>query len=311
MRNRSISTTQLAKICGVSQGTVDRALNNRSGINMATKEKILRVAKQYGYRPKTRIKAVKDGKSHLVGVVVFNLDNPYFSDILTRIEKLCAANGYSTVVMFTNMDKKREIECIDNLYQMNVDGIVLSPINDDEEFRNYLSSLEIPIVTIANKLENIPFIGIDNSLAMAETVNMVIDKGYNNLIYVKPDLNNSDFSYAQKERLNSFLQIVEEKNLQYSVCESGEIKNEFKPDSQNAFICANDFTAIKIFDFANKNRAGIIGFDNVDIIDLFNLRLDSVAYDIKSTAVNVMQYLIKGELKEVPIPFYIIKRGSI
>ena len=46
----------------------------------------------------------------------------------------------------------------------------------------------------------------------------------------------------------------------------------------------------------SEQTAGIIGFDNVDIIDLFNLRLDSVAYDIKSTAVNVMQYLIKGEL---------------
>lgn len=311
MRNRSISTTQLAKICGVSQGTVDRALNNRDGINLQTKEKVLRVAKQYGYRPKTRIKAVKDGKSHLIGVVVFNLDNPYFSDILTRIEKLCAANGYSTVVMFTNMDKKREIECIDNLYQMNVDGIVLSPVNDDEEFGNYLSSLEIPIVTIANKLENIPFVGIDNSLAMAETVNLVIDKGYNNLIYVKPDLNNSDFSYAQKERLNSFLQIMEEKKSQYSVCESGEIESEFKPDLKNAFICANDFTAIKIFDFAKKNGAGIIGFDNVDIIDLFNLRLDSVAYDIKSTAANVMQYLINRKENKTPIKFEIIVRGSL
>ena len=51
MKSTRISTTKIAEICGVSQGTVDRALNNRAGINKNTKEKILSVAKEYGYRP--------------------------------------------------------------------------------------------------------------------------------------------------------------------------------------------------------------------------------------------------------------------
>ena len=50
MKNLQISTSHIAKICDVSQGTVDRALNNRVGINASTKEKILSVARQYGYR---------------------------------------------------------------------------------------------------------------------------------------------------------------------------------------------------------------------------------------------------------------------
>lgn len=50
MNNLTITTAELAKICSVSQGTVDRALNNRSGINAETKQKIINTAKQYGYR---------------------------------------------------------------------------------------------------------------------------------------------------------------------------------------------------------------------------------------------------------------------
>lgn len=311
MRNRSISTTKLAKICGVSQGTVDRALNNRSGINKTTKEKILRVAKQYGYRPRSTVKTVSDNRSHLIGVVVFNLDNPYFCDILTRIEKLCAANGYSTVVMFTNMDVKREIECIDNLYQMNVDGIVLSPVNSYEEFQNYLLSLEIPVVTIANRLEKIPFIGIDNATAMENTVDYVLSKGYENLIYVKPDLNNSDFSFAQKERLFGFEQALKQRGIEYAVCSSECAISLLNPNFKNALICANDFTAIRLYHFAKDNTAGIIGFDNVDLIDLFDLELDSVSYDIKTTAAKVMQYLINGKLDKKPIETEIVIRGSI
>ena len=61
MKKNSISTTQLAQICGVSQGTVDRALNNRKGINPKTKEKILAVANEYGYRPNIHARSMAGG----------------------------------------------------------------------------------------------------------------------------------------------------------------------------------------------------------------------------------------------------------
>lgn len=126
MKN-NISTTKLAKLCGVSQGTVDRALNNRKGISEKTKERILAVAKQYGYRPNIHARSIAGGRSMLIGIVVFDLNNQYFSDILMRIEEYCAKKDYSAVVMFTDKDPKKEIECIKNLYHMAVDGIVLCP----------------------------------------------------------------------------------------------------------------------------------------------------------------------------------------
>ena len=90
----SISTTKLAKICGVSQGTVDRALNNRPGISPSTKEKILKAAKEYGYKPNIHARSMAGGKSQLIGVVVFDLKNQYFCNILTRLEGYCSTLGY-------------------------------------------------------------------------------------------------------------------------------------------------------------------------------------------------------------------------
>lgn len=111
-RNR-ISTTQLAEICGVSQGTVDRALNNRKGISPVTKERILEVAREYGYCPDI------DGnmaapKTVLIGIIVPDLEDPFLVDSLAAIEKCVTAEGASTVVMFTEQDAEREIECIRN-----------------------------------------------------------------------------------------------------------------------------------------------------------------------------------------------------
>ena len=114
----SISTNELARICGVSQGTVDRALNNRKGISEKTKQRILDIAKEYGYKPNIHARSIAGGKSMLIGVVVFDLANQYFSDMLMNIEKYCAGKSYSTVVMFTDKDPQKEIECIKHLYHM-------------------------------------------------------------------------------------------------------------------------------------------------------------------------------------------------
>ena len=93
MKRNIISTARIAEICGVSQGTVDRALNDRKGINPKTKEKILSVAKEYGYRPNIHASCIAGGRSMLIGVVVFDLKNQYFS--LSFFEKNAEKTGNS------------------------------------------------------------------------------------------------------------------------------------------------------------------------------------------------------------------------
>lgn len=310
MNKTKISTTEIAKICGVSQGTVDRALNNRKGISAKTKERILNVAKEYGYRPNIHASSMAGGKSHLIGVVVFDLNNQYFSDILMNIESYCASFGYSTVVMFTNKDYEKEIDCIKNLYHMSVDGIVLCPVNDGEEYENFLLSLDVPIVTFGNKLERIPYIGIDNALAIEEAVTYVIEKGYRKLIYVKPELKQRN-TFAQTERLNAFVSVCEKANLSYIITDISKAEKEIEAHLSCCFICPTDIYAIKLLPVAKKHIAGIIGFDNIRLIDELALTLDSVSYDVQLTAKNAINYIINGVPIQKHIPHKVIKRGSI
>lgn len=310
MKINHISTTQIAEICGVSQGTVDRALNNRKGINPKTKEKILAVANEYGYRPNIHARSMAGGKSMLIGVIVFDLNNQYFSDILMALETYCSSKGYSTVVMFTNKDAQREIECIQNLYHMSVDGIVLCPINNGAEFENYLLSLNIPIVTIGNKLEHLPYVGIDNASAMTETVESVLHKGYERLIYIKPALQDKN-TFAQTERLHAFLKIMEIEHVDYTVTDFSNAENAVNTSKRNAFICPTDIYAVKLLHIAQKYSAGIIGFDNIRLIDDLDLKLDSVAYDVEKTARLAADYVIEGLTVSESIGYRIVQRGSI
>lgn len=311
MKSQKISTTQLAKICGVSQGTVDRALNNRPGINPQTKEKVLRIAKQYGFRLKNPEREASGKPSMMIGIVVFDLVNPYFAHIVTEIEQLCSEKGYDSVITFTDTNPKREIECIDNLYRMNVDAIVMCPVNSGEEFENYLLSLELPIVTVGNRLNRIPFIGIDNREAIYKMIDFILSKGYDRIIYVQSEPADSQYSFAQQERLKAFRRAAEEKHFDCCITDVSGAEQKLEPGRKNVFLCATDFTAIRLFEPARKAGTGIIGIDNVWLIDLFGLKLDSLSYDIKLTARSVVEYLIDGKPATEKIECEIVKRGSV
>lgn len=308
MKRQSISTTQLAEICGVSQGTVDRALNDRPGINPQTKQKILAAAKAYGYRPNIHARSMAGGKSMLIGVVVFDLNNPFFPDVLNSITKYCSDRNYSTVVMVTDRDPEREIQCIQNLYHMAVDGIVLYPVGAGESYGRFLQSLEIPVVTIGNRLENIPYAGLDNYQAMADAVSYAKEQGYEHLVYVKPSLKGSN-TFAQDERLRAFREHT--KDVSGVVTDLSGAEKALRSGKKNAWICPSDILAVRLLQKAQEKGVGLLGFDNIRLIDSMGLTLDSVSYDIALTAKQVADFIIDGAPITRPIPHRIVKRGSI
>ena len=103
-------------------------------------------------------------------IIVCDLDNRYFSDLVTAIEAEGAKRGYTTAVLLSHRDKTREIECIETLYAMGVSGICLCPINKGEDFERFMLSLNMPVVTVGNRLSGVTYVGIDNFAAVGETV---------------------------------------------------------------------------------------------------------------------------------------------
>ena len=156
MNKNGISTTQLAKICGVSQGTVDRALNNRKGINKETKEKVLAVAKEYGYRHAPDCNESTNEQLKIIGIVLPDLKNDSFVDLVCKIQDAALNKGLSTVIMFSSQSKEEEIKCILRLYRIGVAGILLSPVNCDDDFIKFLCSLDLPILTVNKKIDSLP-----------------------------------------------------------------------------------------------------------------------------------------------------------
>lgn len=277
MRNMKISTVTLAKICGVSQGTVDRALNNRAHISTETKEKILNTARLYGYRETVGDEKIDENMGQ-IGIVVFNLNNDYFSELIMEIERVLTERGFCTVVMMSHYDRGRELECLRKLYNAGVDGIILCSVNGGESFGRFLGLLDIPIVAVGNRVEGIPFVGIDDFAAMRDMTKHVLKSGFERLVYFSPALKYEDAT-AQRLRYEGFLDAAQ--GVAYeTVCDEERLNSEY--DGKTAIICSTDCYAVKAS--ARTKGAKIFGFDNLGTIEKYNLGIDSLGYSVSDIA---------------------------
>ncbi len=308
-----ITTTQLAKICGVSQGTVDRALNGRKGISPKTKEAVLKAARDYGYRPNIHASRLSGGKSHLIGIVVFDLDNEYFSDLVMELEALCRPAGDCAVVMFSHKDPAREKECLQQLWFLGVDGIVLCPVSQGKGFAEFLRSLQTPVVTVGNRIQGAPFVGIDDEKAMQEATCHALQYGYEELLYVTAALPKQGEvnAYAQQMRLKGFLSAAAA--VPHRVAERVETVEEMLPTERRAAIlCSTDYFALQLLPLCQQGKAGLMGFDNSSVLPRCGVQLDSVAYDSRGTAKAALDIVWGNRPPEdVTVRHKIVVRGSL
>ena len=127
-----ITTKEIAKICGVSRTTVHRALNNTGRISEKTKRMILETAEKNGYRPDLLATGLAKGKTYYIGVVVMDVNNRYFSQMLSALEIEARERGYFINITLHQNDKEIEKEQLCKLADYHVDGIILSSVNKGE-----------------------------------------------------------------------------------------------------------------------------------------------------------------------------------
>ena len=134
----AITTKDLAQLCGVSRTTIHRALNGTGRIKPETKEMILQVAKEHGYRPDLLATGLAKGQTYNIGVVVLDVKNRYFAQMLSMISTEAYARGYGVNITLHGGDAGTEREQLTRLADYRVDGIILSSVNEGEAYRTFL-----------------------------------------------------------------------------------------------------------------------------------------------------------------------------
>lgn len=156
----AVTIKQIAEYAGVSRGTVDRALNNRSGINPDVAKKIKKIASDLGYTPNRAGRALASHKKPLcIGIILNSIGNPFYEDVLRGIYS--AAEEYQDFSLQIHLrqlkgyDPLEQCNAIQELSHQDISGLIITPMNEESVRQSLLPLIQkgIPVVKLNSDLE--------------------------------------------------------------------------------------------------------------------------------------------------------------
>jgi LacI family transcriptional regulator len=298
-----VTIKDIAEATGVSYATVSRTLNNRSGVNAATREKILQAAKDLGYRPNIHARSLKTNQTFTLALIVPDISNPFFSDIALAVNKTAYQYGYNTILCSTNWDPEIEKAQLKLIQDQRVDGIIFKPADRSPDL--YLD-LNIPTVMISNLVANgLSFIEVDNFKGGKDTAQHLIQCGYKKFSFIggaKESRSNSDRLEGYRKTLEKHGYQLSEEKIRFGpfTIESGYqiIKSLMETnDPPDCAFCGNDLIALGVFQYLVETgvsvpeKFGLVGFDDVYFASLPQIQMTTVAQprsQMGSMAVNTL-----------------------
>lgn len=145
----SISLKELAKEAGVSEATVSLALNNRPGVNVATRQRIHDLAKAMGYIPSVTAQTLAKQKSGLIGIIVPNISNSNYSSLVQLAEDRLLSRGYKLILATSKSNPEYERDMIQRFVSFRTEGVIIYPSikdNPDPSYLNILHQYHIPFI---------------------------------------------------------------------------------------------------------------------------------------------------------------------
>ncbi|MDK2906452.1 MAG: LacI family transcriptional regulator [Petrotoga sp.] len=296
---------EIAKMAGVSQSTVSRVINNNPNVNPEIKRKVLEYIRKYNYQPNRMARSLVKNKSFLIGIVLPELTNPYFPEILESLEEEANYYHYNIVLSITYGSLQREKEQIEMLLSRRVDGLIINPTDlSHVEHITKIKSI-LPTVICAQDLDGFDYVTVDHYLAGKIVAKYLINKGHINIGYI---------GYLKDKKLKGFYEEIIANNLNFNednylvapeeisdFTKSSEKKLLTKIIDNNitAVYTINDIIATKVINILIKNKmkvpddVAVVGFDNTIICNLTNPPLTSVAQPTREIGRKSVDILIK------------------
>ena len=278
MRSR-ITIDDVAKKAGVSKSTVSRILNGNYGQNTKeTIDKVLKVIEELDYRPNALAKGLKAMKTNVIGIVLSNLQNPFWTKVLDGVEDTCKSQGYNLMICNSNEEAKTEEEHIRAFQMRQVDGMIIHPTIKNLTLYEQLKQDKFPFITINRKIygQNFDMVVVDNIIGGKMAVEHLIKLGKRKIaIFLYP----IDGISPRMERLTGYkdalnhagitiedelIQIVNEEPGSVRDAVKALLKSSNKPDaifSTNNMMTLEVMEGIKELGLSIPDDVSIVGYD--------------------------------------------------
>lgn len=271
----------VAKKAGVSIATVSRVLNNSSNVNEATRIKILKAIKELKYQPSRVAKRLrsKSMSGNLLGVLIPDIDNPFYVDVLRGIEDVAYKNNYAIIMCNFGQDEKKEKLYLEILQSEAIDGLIAAPAREDDPQLKKMVKDGLPVVCVDRGLTDIDVdvVLVDNEKGAFAAVDHLVKMGYQRIAYIAglPTIPSSRYrEKGYREALYANGLTVDEELVRYgnSKHESGvELCNQLLDlaNPPDAVFTGNNLITLGALETIHRrgliipSNIAIVGFDDM------------------------------------------------
>ena len=305
-----ITIADVAKIATVSKATVSAVINNKPTVSMTTRDKVLKAIEKLNYHPSEIARSLSIQKTKCIGLVIKEIDNPYFAKVMKGVFDVCCQQGYTVLLGSSELSPYQEMQSIETLTHQWVDGLIISPLQGEDIDFKYLANLlqeKYPLVmlgTVKNYQTNL--VDINNVTAAYQAVSYLIKFGHTEIAY----FSGPSYSAHSMDRLEGYRQSLMDHHLpirknyiqqvgsyiadSYQVGKQFFSRIEYKP---TAVFCYNDLVAIGLINALTDSgiqvpeQVSVIGFDNIEFCESARIPLTTVdvpTYEIGKRAAELL-----------------------
>lgn len=296
---QTVTMNDIAKMAGMSIATVSRVFSGGSKVSPKTKEKILSLAEKYNFQPNESARTLVAKKSKLIAVVLPDVKNPYFTELLDYIEKLCVKNGYSMIFFNSDGDVEKEKSIIQQIIARQADGLLITMTKTRSNTIPLLKSVPFPVVVMTRNVAGIDSVGIIHAEGGALAADYLLSKNCKSFCYFGLEDDEKFFGFRESLAENNVpkkaITVIGNQDWYFKTVEQGAmilrnyIQNKLKREKTGLF-CVNDIYAANAICAAHECgiRIGrdlfIVGFDDTMLCEILYPKLTSVHQPLKEIA---------------------------
>jgi len=303
----------IATAAKVSIATVSRAMNRVPTVNADMARRVWEVIDQLGYFPNTQARALVSGRSRIFGLIVSEITNPFFPELIQGFEDIAVEYGYEILVGSTNYDPKRMSHVIRRMLERKVEGVAVMTFGIEKPLLEQLAERKVPLVfiDIGPSRPGVSVLKIDYHHGIQQGVQHLVALGHRKIAFISGPMH----LHSAQSRLNAFSASMHECGLSLDAkhliegdhtMEGGiaAMKKLLSPRRRpTAVMCSNDMTAIGVLHALYReglrvpDDLSVIGFDDIQIAHVTIPPLTTVQmsrHELARSAVTALRTQIEG-----------------
>lgn len=269
----------VAERAEVSIATVSRTINSIPSVSPELSQRVWKAIEELNYYPNTQARSLVSGRSRIFGLIVPEITNPFFPELIQGFEDIAVKNGYEILISSTGNDAQRMSACIRRMLERKVEGVAVMTFGVEEPLLEQFAARRVPLVLAEFHLDN-PLVNtllLDYYTGIHQAVDHLVALGHKKIAFVRGPLN----LHSAESRHQAFLKSMREAGV--PVQQDWIIVGDHQLDGgvrafeelmrrgnlPTAILCSNDMTAIGVLRAAHHaglnvpRDLSVIGLDDI------------------------------------------------